>query len=632
MNARNKNKFNRRKFILNSAFAGAVTGIAGIFPAFTTSDKNGTALPTVRRSLVPEMMMNGTVSLSKPLLAPCQLGFRIGLARTRMQSYPCNTMDFIMMDVERPANSSRKAHWSTGDMTGRLLEFLSCSEGIDGKNDPRLDELAKRIFAQRQPSGVIGPYALHPLNVPQMDDPFRWAAASKLLPGLLRYYDLTGNKEALKAAEGLAEVLWSVRDRWEEAVRLEQEYIGILQWVTEPFARLYGITKDPRWMEFCGMIKENIRPLEGRQCHSHGYLSTLRGLQVMSLITGDLSWNTLPDQSQKVILEKHLEMPDGCVAEFFPFNSRTEGCSISDWLMLNLNQGLIHGDDTAYDKAERIFWNALAFNQMITGGFGHRRIVSNGYGIDQLMESWWCCTQNAGTGMSEYARHTVTFRNNTIHVNFLTPGTFELPLPGGKWVKVIIQTAYPGKAEATIDAENVPEDIPLKIRVPSCVKVPEVKETRSGENVKVTFAGKIGHRIEQAHPGVILTYGPLVLVPTRTVKAGSYSTPDTSSEKVMEGYDPQSMPPGIPIIQVDGQPDANGFIKFPLCPPDRPLPPWNYWHEGPGSPTWVEGAGVEVGLKFPDGKAFQTRFAPMCYNTSCLSPFETPVVFQDTEK
>jgi hypothetical protein len=540
-------------------------------------------------------------------------------------------MDFIMIDVERPANRTRKAHWSTGDMTGRLLEFLCCSEGVDGENDPRLDELFERIFKQRQPSGVIGPYALNPVDIPQTDDPFRWAAASKLFPGLLRYYDLTGDKRALEAAEGLAEVLWSIRDVWKEAVRLEQGYIGILQWVTEPFARLYGITKDPRWMEFCGMIRDNLRPLEGRRCHSHGYLSTLRGFQVMTLITGDFSWNTLPAQSQKVIIEKHMEMPDGCVAEFFPFNSRTEGCSISDWLMLNLNQGLIHGDDSAYDKAERIFWNALAFNQMITGGFGHRRIASNGYGIDQIMEAWWCCTQNAGTGMSEYARHTVTFRNNTIHVNLLTPGKFDLRLPGDKWVRVTIKTNYPARAEATVEAENVPENISLRIRVPSCVKNPKANETRSGKNVKVTFSGEIGHQIEQAHPGVILTYGPLVLVPTRTVKLESYSTPDTSSEKVMEGYDPQSMPPGIPVIQLDVHPDANGLIKLPLCPPDRPLPPWNYWDEGPGSPTWVEGAAVEVNLKFPDGKVVPSRFAPMCFSTSNLSLFETPVVFQDAE-
>lgn len=623
----NRNNINRRSFIQRSAFLGTATGVATIFPAFTVSEHKNKVSLSDNRSLIPKMLMNGTVSISKPLLAPSQLSFRIGLARTRMSSYPCNSMDLIMMDVERPENKSRKAYWSTGDLCGRLLEFLSCAEGVDGNNDCRLDELFERIYKQRKPSGFIGPYALHPDNIPQEDDPYRWAAASKLFPGLLRYYDLCGDNRALSAAKGLAEVLWSVRDVWKEAVRLEKGYIGILQWVTEPFARLYEITKDQRWMDFCEMIKDNLPPLEGRKCHSHGYLSTMRGFQVMALVTGDLSWNLLPDECQKYIIENHIEMPDGNIPEMFPSSSRNEGCSIADWVMLNLNQGLIHGDDSSYDKAERILWNALSFNQLITGGFGHRRIAANGYGIEDLFESWWCCTQNAGMGMSEYARHTVTFRNNIIHVNFLTPGVFEIPLPENRWARVKIDTEYPSKAKATIEAENVPEGIALKVRVPSWVKNPKTNQSRSGNKLNVTFTGDIGHRIEQTNTGVILTYGPLILVPTRTVRVGGYSSQD-SIAKELEGYDPQSMPPDIPKFKLDSQPDVNGFIKFPLCPPERPLPPWNYWYEGDGSPTWVEGAGVEVGLIFPDGKEFYTRFAPMCYNTSCLSLFETPVVFQ----
>jgi len=531
------------------------------------------------------------------------------------------------MDIERPGNKSRKAHWSTGDMTGRLLEFLCCSEGVDGINDPRLNELFERILKQQQPSGLIGLYSLFPDNKPSQDDPFKWAAASKLFPGLIRYYDLTGDQRALDAAKKLAEILWSIRDVWKEAVRLEQGYIGILQWVTEPFARLYEITKDARWMEFCAMIKDNIPPFKGRKCHSHGYLSTLRGFQVMAMVTGDLSWNHIPDQSQKIIVEKQLETPDGCVPEFFTFKDRTEGCAISDWMMLNLNQGFLNKDDKAYDKAEWVFWNALAFNQLITGGFGHRGMATNGYGIDQMMEAWWCCTQNAGMGMSEYARHTVIFRDNAIHVNFLITGEFELPLPGDKRAKITIKTSYPSKAEATIGAENVPEGITLKIRVPSWVKNPQINQIRSKNKTTISFHGDMGHRIENIHPGVILTYGPLILVPTRTVKLGNAPIPDE-----IKGYDPQAMPSDIPKIKLDNQPDADGFIKFPLCPPESPLPPWNYWYEGPGSPTWVEGASVEVGLKFQDGKEIYTRFAPMCYNTSCLSLFETPVVFQDVEK
>jgi hypothetical protein len=574
--------------------------------------------------------MNGSILLSKPLLDESQLSFRIGLARTRMASYPCNSLDFIMLDLTRPANRTRKACWSTGDLTGRLLEFLCCAEGVDGKQDPRLDELFERILKQRQSDGFIGMYSLAPNDIPQQEDPFRWAAASKLFPGMLRYFDLTGDKRALEAAQGLAGLLWSVRDIWKEAILKEQGYIGILHWVTEPFARLYGITKDPRWMDFCAMIRENIRPLEGRRCHSHGYLSTLRGFQVMTLLTGDLSWNIIPDQGQKIIIEKRYEMADGCVPEFFPTNDRTEGCSIADWMMLNLNQGLIHGDDRSYDKAERIFWNALAFNQLITGGFGHRRIAANGYGLDQIHEAWWCCTPDAGMSMSELARHVVTFRENVIHVNFLFPGKYEIPLPDGNHARITIATAYPSRTEATIVVENVPDAFPVRIRVPEWVRNPVTKRTIAGKKVQLAFTGEMGHRIEQVNPGAIVTYGPLVLVPTRTVRVGSY-TPAERIANETEGYDPQSMPGGIPVIQLPIPPDADGFVKLPLCPPDRPLPPWNYWDEGPGSPTWVEGSAAEVDLLYPDGNTHPVRFAPMCYNTSSLSLFETPVVFGNAE-
>jgi len=394
-------------------------------------------------------------------------------------------------------------------------------------------------------------------------------------------------------------------------------------------ARLYDITKDKRWIEFCAMLRDNLRPLGEEKTHSHGYMTTIRGLQVMTLLTGDLSWNAIPDRSQKYIIEKHLVMPDGNIPEGFPTSLRNEGCSIADWIMLNLNQGLINDDDDAYDKAERACWNALAFNQFITGGFGHRRIASNGYGVDQIQEAWWCCTQNGGYAISEYARHSVTFRNDTIHVNFFTPGEFEVLLPGERWARIKISTAYPSKAEASIQAENVPEDIKLKIRIPSCVRNPQIDQTRQGNKVMATFRGDIGHRIEYTHPGVILTYGPLVLVPPKGVGVGSKKSP--SSDGIPDGYVPQSIPDGIPIIKLNSSPDADGFIKLPLCPPERPIPTWSYFDEGPGSRTWVEGAAVEVHLKYPDGSVIPTRFIPMCFSTSCMALFETPVVFEDVE-
>ena len=36
----------------------------------------------------------------------------------------CGKQDQFVMDLERPDGVHRHAHWCTGDLTGRLLEFL----------------------------------------------------------------------------------------------------------------------------------------------------------------------------------------------------------------------------------------------------------------------------------------------------------------------------------------------------------------------------------------------------------------------------------------------------------------------------------------------------------------------------
>lgn len=623
-------KISRRSFIRQTTATGAATACLSTASAAARSTTPAQTTIQEIRSLTPHLLLNGTVAVSRPLLAPSQLSFRIGLARTRMASYPCDSMDFVMMDLERPDRRSRHAHWCTGDLSGRLLEFLCCAEGVDGKNDARLEELFQRILQQRRPSGFIGRYSASPDDPVPEQDPVRAGAASKLFHGLLRYYELTGEPRALSAAKGLAEVLWSVHEEWAKRLADPRTFGDVSQWVVEPFARLYNITKDPRWIEFCRMIRDGLQSCENRVCHSHGFLSTLRGLQELTLITGDLSWNEAVDRNYRIIVEKQFEMADGNIPEKFPHSERNEGCSIADWLMLNLNQGLIHGDDLAYDKAERIFWNALAFNQLITGGLGHRRITANGYGVDKIHEAWWCCTQNGGMAMSHYARHTVTLRQKTLQINLLTPGQFQVPLPGGGFARLRIDTAYPARPETVIEAENMPVEMPLRVRIPSCMQDANIQETRDGKRRRVLLSGKIGHRIEQCHPGVILTYGPLVLAPGRGAE-NKATAKDSFSEGAPAGYIPKSLPPGIAKIILHNPPDARGFVRLPLCPAEKPLPAWSYYDEGPGSPTWVENAAVEVHIKYPNAQAMAVRFTPLCFATSCLSLFETPVLFQDIE-
>jgi hypothetical protein len=503
---------------------------------------------------------------------------------------------------------------------------------VDGKNDPRLDILLGRILKQRRPSGLIGRYGvgpggLSPAQTPPEQDPLQSSGVGRHTCGLLRYHDLTGDARALDAAIGLGNRFWAARDALRGMFR-SSRHPTPHTWTTEFFARLYASTKEPRWLELCGMIRDSL--INEPNFHAHFLMTTLRGLQLAALFTGDLSWNEKPERIRRLIIERRFEMPDGCTPECFPRSARNEGCSIADWLMLNLNAGLL-GNDAAYDKAERVFWNALAFNQWINGGFGHRGLMGNGYSVRDLGEAWWCCLHNAGMAMSEYARHTVTYHGGAIHVNFLVPGQFEVPLPDGTCANVKIATRYPAKAEATIEADNVPADMAVKVRVPGCVRKPKLDEDRNGPKVHVAFRGELGHRIEPCQPGVILTYGPLVLVPGSGLP-GPVSQTVGKAAGAPPGYIPQSLPPGVPAIKLNGPPDADGFVQLPLCPPARPLPVWSYFDEGPGAPTWVEGSAVEVGLKFPGGVEHAVRFTPMCYNTSNLSFFDTPVVFQDPEQ
>lgn len=586
-------------------FLGAA-GLAALGPAAAGNP----AAPGTRPPL------EGSPVLGRPALGPSQLAFRLGLARTRTAAYPMDSLDFIMIDLERPEGASRHASWCTGDLTGRLLEFLSLAEGVDGKSDPRLGPLFERILKQRRPSGL---FSRQNERAPGPPENYPTAGAGRLFPGLVRYYELTGDPRALDAATGLAARLWSVRDAWREHLRATSGRV-IDAWVSEPFARLHAITDDPRWLEFCGMVREYLGPCDV-PCHSHGYQSTLRGLQFAAISTGDLAWNAKPEASRRMIVDRRLEGADGGICESFPHSTRNEGCSIADWLLLNLNAGLILDDDHAYAKAEHVFWNALSFNQWVTGGFGHRTLTPNGYGMPQE-EAWWCCVHEAGMALSEMARHVVTLHKGVLRVNFLVPGRYTVTPPGGCEIVVTVATDYPARAEATVRASGVPEGMSVRLRVPPCVRAADVRTSRNGPEVSVTLKGRLGHRLESWGPGVVLTYGPLILVPASYAFGGPSLT--AADRQAPAGYVAEALPPGTPAILPGATPDADGFLS--LDP--GPLPEWSYWDEGPQSRTWVAGAAVTVPARLADGKITPLRFTPMGYNTSCLAVFETPVVLR----
>jgi len=192
--------------------------------------------------------------------------------------------------------------------------------------------------------------------------------------------------------------------------------------------------------------------------HSHGYLTTLRGILKAGVLAGDEELIQFVKERRQEILDKGCVYPNGDISEAFPrVSARNEGCSIADWIMLNLLYAHYFDEDEAYEMVDHSLWNALYFNQFVTGGFGHRYFGKNGYRT-YIEEAWWCCTQNSGMALSEVARHVVTMKDGRLKLNFFIPGEYTVPtekgemagISGGEAATAHVQVILPNRKKAEI--------------------------------------------------------------------------------------------------------------------------------------------------------------------------------------
>ena len=123
----------------------------------------------------------------------------------------------------------------------------------------------------------------------------------------------------------------------------------------------------------------------------------------------------------------------------------------------------------------------------------------------------------------------------------------------------------------------------------------------------------------------MLKYGPLVLAPA--IYSWQAEQRNVGEAHVPTGYIPDAMPQGLPALELPPA-DADGLLALS----ELPLPHWTYFEEGLTTRCGVAGSPANVLVKFPDGKKKTLRFTPLCYNTSCLSLFDTPIVFSGTDR
>jgi len=493
-------------------------------------------------------------------------------------------MNFTMMDLERPALRKRHADFCTTDLTGRLLQFYSSAEGVDGEYKERLAELFERIMHNRKKSGSFSNYVEDNAQF----NPDTVSAGGHFLSGLVRYYNLTGDMRALNAAIEVAGGANTV-------------------YGPEGLSDLYIVTKDEKYLDAIRAIAAGIGDTNRK--HSHSYMTALRGILRAGIEADNKEMIELVRLRREEIISGGYIKPNGDVPEIFPDTIRNEGCSIADWIMLNLMWADYTGDEEAYEMAEHSLWNALFFNQFVTGGCGHRCFSPYGYKT-YIEEAWWCCTSSAGLAITEFARHAVTMRDGKLHVNFFVPGQYKIMTDKGE-VEVSITTRYPTKAYTIIKIAGTKED--AEVRVPYFIKGYECRRDEDALGYTLHINGRMGHYSEMRQGRRIMKYGPMVIAPMTYF--WDHSKPEEEESTVPDGYQHERMMAAYCKLALP-EPNEDGFYNLSK----EPVPMWIIFEEGemsnfPGG----EVAAVNVPCAFPNGETKQLYFQPLFTVTSNLT-------------
>jgi DUF1680 family protein len=435
--------------------------------------------------------------------------------------------DFILVDVI-PRATRRFTNFS-GDLSGRYIEALSIAAG-SGLQSPTLDRTVADLLPLQKPDGHFGTA----FNANEIDDEamaLLWGQG-RLLVGLVEYYQLTHNAAALEAARRLGGFLVLEAPRFEdEQVRRqyngEKFAVGYICWTSnlEGVVSLYGVTKEERFLTLAKQIAAEIG-LHPSQ-HSHGYLTSLRGVLALYRATDDRRYLDQAIGGWQSVIDSGNVLWQGGVPEMFaPKIERDEGCSEADWLRLSLELWQIAHRPEFLAQAELELFNEFSFNQFHTGDFGHHELTATGM-TAPAARAWWCCTLHGARAF--YAIRRMVFHDDDRGL------AYDLPVDGtsqAKGLNMRADSSLQRDGSVTLTVEKADEAArTLLVRVPEWAsdlslfeggkKLPAVRRdgylsvTRSwkaGEMLSLHYTFRTRAVSDKKHPDMVsIFHGPWLL-------------------------------------------------------------------------------------------------------------------------
>ena len=322
---------------------------------------------------------------------------------------PVFTSDFILADVALDPNYPRRFYNFSGDLSGRYIEVMSLFPEHAGSVD--LDTLVQELLRYQRPDGRFGDADLK-FTADQIGGEHMallWGNG-RLLVGLMQYYERTQDQDVLTAGRKLGDfflqtyaacatpqVREKLKDFGAKGIICFTQYIEGLVMLSEH-------TGDQQYAEVAAKAYQ-VLPPRGKQ-HTHGYLSTLRGVLDLYEYTEDARHLDYVRGAYDNLVHSDDYTAFGAVHEYFGGKgNRDEGCSTADFMRLSFHLYRVTDEPKYLERGEFALYNAFYFNQYFTGDFGSHFIDREGANPAALMASWWCCTMHGLRAMHDVKNH-----------------------------------------------------------------------------------------------------------------------------------------------------------------------------------------------------------------------------------
>jgi hypothetical protein len=266
----------------------------------------------------------------------------------------------------------------------------------------------------------------------------------KIMAGLLDMYQLTGNADALKIAEGMGQWaqefmgIFSVDQRLR---MLRTEYGGM----NEVLVNLAAVTKKDRYIEAAHLFEQPgfLDPLAARRdelqgLHANTHVPKIIGAARMYEVTGERRYREIAEYFLTEVLaarnyaigntslDEHWTTPADQLKGTLAWTN-AECCVAYNLMKLQRHVFSWTGDARWMDAYERALFNCRLGTQNPQGLKQYFFPLAAGYwrAYNSPEESFWCCT---GTGTEEFAKFgdTIYFRcGSDLYVNQFISSTLD---------------------------------------------------------------------------------------------------------------------------------------------------------------------------------------------------------------